>query len=224
MTTMIPGKGKTESSTSQPANSAPTSERGENTASTTTGTSAATPNPDHGSQEPEIVPVVTTGSDNTIATTVTADIPENQPGPTEVGEARKAASDAIVDATQKAAEAINTENVARMDYNFRDEPGFEDEMPVEELDREPVAAYKHRRISRFKVGRHVFKDGLLYLYTEEDNDDFLQLYKGLDSTDKTQIVKYDWRKAASVESPVDAQRAIRGALSARSIKDPKVNT
>jgi hypothetical protein len=90
---------------------------------------------------------------------------------------------------------------------------------VDTTPKEPLVAFKHKQVKLFQVGDFVFYDGILYIYSEEDLEKFAELYKGLGGPDKINIVAYDWKAAASIES--DASTAIRGMLTSKSIKDPK---
>src|SRR5690606_13497914 len=99
---------------------------------------------------------------------------------------------------------------------------LEEEIQSDEEQARTVAAFKHRRIRRFKVGKFEFRDHLLFLTSEEDLESFIEAYQGLAPEDRNAIVKYDFQREAQLESPVSATKAIRGALGTKQIKDPKV--
>lgn len=86
----------------------------------------------------------------------------------------------------------------------------------------PIAAYKHRSVMRFRVGKFTFQNHILLIYNEADNQEFLDLAADLTPQDKTQIVHYNWEAAANVEKPVDYAAVSRGAVNTRATKDPKV--
>jgi hypothetical protein len=86
---------------------------------------------------------------------------------------------------------------------------------------EPVAAYKHRTVMRFQVGKFTFQNHILQIFSDSDNEEFLRLAQGLTPQDKTQIVAYNWRAAANVEKPMNFDSVSRGAVNTRSTKDPK---
>lgn len=83
---------------------------------------------------------------------------------------------------------------------------------------EPIAAFKHRAVRHFKVGPYEFKNHILYLHEEKSLAGFLEAYRGLPERDRNEIVQYDWRAAAQVETPVNVAR---GGLSTSRIKDSK---
>lgn len=84
---------------------------------------------------------------------------------------------------------------------------------------QPVAAYKHRSVRHFKVGPFEFLNHILFIYTEQKHDEFLDLFEGLELRDQNAIVQYDWVAAERVEQPVNVAR---GSLSTREIKDSKI--
>lgn len=86
---------------------------------------------------------------------------------------------------------------------------------------QPVAAYKHRGVMRFQIGKFTFQNHLLMIYSESDNEEFLRLAQGLTPQDKTQIVAYNWKAAANLERPMNFDSVSRGAVNTRSTKDPK---
>lgn len=92
-----------------------------------------------------------------------------------------------------------------------DENGFE----------KPLAAFKHKTVRRFQVGRHLFHNHILTIFNQEDLDDFLACWRDLTPVDKVNIVKYNWQAAAAVETPIIDSTAQRGATQTRNIKDPK---
>lgn len=83
---------------------------------------------------------------------------------------------------------------------------------------EPIAAFKHRQVRHFKVGDFEFKNHVLYITTQAGLEGFLKAYDGLPARDKNEIVQYNWRAAASIETPVNVAR---GSMSTGAIKDPK---
>jgi hypothetical protein len=87
--------------------------------------------------------------------------------------------------------------------------------------QEPVAAYKHRTVMRFQVGKFTFQNHILQIFNDADNEEFLRLAQGLTTQDKSQIVGYNWKAAARVERPMDFNPVSRGAVNTKSTKDPK---
>lgn len=83
----------------------------------------------------------------------------------------------------------------------------------------PIAAFRHKAVRLFQVGQFTFYDGILYIYSDEELEEFAKLYTTLGGPDKVNIVAYNWEAAAQLES--DASSAIRGMLTTRGIKDPK---
>lgn len=81
----------------------------------------------------------------------------------------------------------------------------------------PFAAYRHRNVRRFSVGRFDFVNHLLFVYSEAENEEFLDLWETLESRDHHAIVKYDFEAAANVETAV-----VRGGVNSSDAKDGKV--
>lgn len=86
---------------------------------------------------------------------------------------------------------------------------------------EPVAVYRHKTTRRFQVGKFEFVNHLLFIFSDEDEAEFLSLYDSLMPVDKFSIVEYNWSAAQGLERPVGAATATRGALGTSSIRDPK---
>lgn len=149
-------------------------------------------------------------------------------GAGEVGTAGDAeAEQAALEAAQTAeARRIADENraaVAERRKQRRFTPPTEEELSNESQSvQEPeiVAAYKHTSVRHFKVGPFEFQNHILYITSDEANEEFLDAYDGLPDRDRNAIVQYDWKAAARVEQPVN--RASRGSMSTRDIKDSKV--
>lgn len=89
--------------------------------------------------------------------------------------------------------------------------------PGESDSNKPFAAYRHRNVRRFSVGRFDFVNHLLYVYSEAENEEFLDLWETLESRDHHAIVKYDFEAAANVETAV-----VRGGVNSSDAKDGKV--
>lgn len=85
---------------------------------------------------------------------------------------------------------------------------------------DPVAVYRHKNTRRFQVGKFEFVNHLLFLFSDEDEQEFLHLYDSLMPVDQVNIVEYNWSAAQGLEKPVGAT-ATRGALGTSSIRDPK---
>jgi hypothetical protein len=117
----------------------------------------------------------------------------------------------------------SAENMAKVESEY--------EMPMDEdagddnLDEngfaKPIAAFKHKTVRRFQVGRHMFHNHILTIFNQEDLDDFLTCWRDLTPVDKVNIVKYNWQAAAAVETPIIDSKAQRGATQTRNIPDPK---
>ena len=105
--------------------------------------------------------------------------------------------------------------VSTMLYDFEED---EKEIEIDE-NLEPIAAYKHRRIKRFTVGKFEFFDHVLRVFNEEDNDEFLRLHRGLVPQDRANIVILNLAALQAVETPIS--RTMTGAQSTGRIKDPK---
>lgn len=104
-----------------------------------------------------------------------------------------------------------------------DEDDFADIKFTEDGFIEPVAAYKHKNVMRFQVGKFTFQDHILMIYSESDNQEFLDLARGLTPVDRTAIVHYNWRAAANLEKPVNYDSTVsRGSVSTGKTKDPKL--
>lgn len=85
---------------------------------------------------------------------------------------------------------------------------------------DPVAVYRHKTTRRFQVGKFEFVNHLLFIFNDDDEDEFLHLYDSLMPVDQVNIVEYNWSAAQGLEKPVGAT-ATRGALGTSSIRDPK---
>jgi hypothetical protein len=83
----------------------------------------------------------------------------------------------------------------------------------------PLVVYKHRTVRHFKVGEFEFVNHLLYLYSEEANENFLDSYANLLPRDQHDIVVYDHLAASRVETAVT--NTVRGSIGTGSLRDPK---
>lgn len=79
----------------------------------------------------------------------------------------------------------------------------------------PVAYYKHKTINRFTVGKFEFQNHLLTIYSDEDNNEFLDHVRGLLPVDQINIVEV---QNIENEKPVTTAggRVTRGNTSSRS--------
>lgn len=82
--------------------------------------------------------------------------------------------------------------------------------------REPVAIYQHKAIARFRMGAadnrgFEFKNGLLKIFTEDDEMRFLDLFDKLHGADRVNIVKL--RNIQNTIDPATIPRTVRGAAS-----------
>lgn len=88
-------------------------------------------------------------------------------------------------------------------------------------DGEPVVVYRHKNTRRFQVGKFEFVNHLLFIFNDDDADEFMHLYDSLMPVDQVNIVEYNWSAAQGLERPVGGATATRGALGTSSIRDPK---
>ena len=107
-------------------------------------------------------------------------------------------------------------------FNFfdADDSAEEIEIPAEEA-REPIACYKNKAYRRFQMGPFDFKNHLLYIYTEAENQAFLDMHRELPLIERNAIVAYNFKALSNLERPVTSL-AVRGITSSTNIKDPKV--
>lgn len=100
---------------------------------------------------------------------------------------------------------------------------FDEEIYDPDAPRPIFQAYKHKMIREFQVDTFRFKDHILVIHDEEENNRFLALRRSLHPIDKNAIVKYNLQAVQSLESPIDDRRPIsrgfRGPASTSTIKD-----
>lgn len=86
--------------------------------------------------------------------------------------------------------------------------------------------YRHRTVRDFRYGKWHFRDFMLTIRSEEENQKFLDDFIDMPLEERTQIVEYHPDMAAKVESEVGAVRANpqvhRGPAGTSQFKDPKL--
>lgn len=106
------------------------------------------------------------------------------------------------------------------DFFADNESAEEIAIPAEEV-RTPIACYKNKAYRRFQMGPFDFKNHLLYIYSEAENEAFLTMHRELPPIERNAIVAYNFKALSNLERPVNST-AVRGITSSTNIKDPKV--
>lgn len=91
-----------------------------------------------------------------------------------------------------------------------------------------VYFYMHRTVRDYRFGDFHFRDFLLTLRSEEENQDFIDAYLEMSEDERTQIIEYHPDVAAKVYTPVGqsgaATAVARGPAATSQFKDPKLLT
>lgn len=98
-----------------------------------------------------------------------------------------------------------------------------DDVDLESLVDENAVAYyyRHRTTRDFRFGKWHFRDFMMTIRSEEENQRWIDDYVDMPSDEQTQIYEYHPEAAARVETPVGAA-TVRGPLGTTHIKDPKI--
>lgn len=84
-----------------------------------------------------------------------------------------------------------------------------------------MATYRHKMVSRYRIGRFEFKNGILNIDPKKDpkgDSEFRALIEQLKQRDQIQIVEINEQALASLERPMS--RGIRGVTSTGNIESP----
>lgn len=101
-------------------------------------------------------------------------------------------------------------------------PGDEADEDSTPAEKQVFQAYKHKQVARFSVGQFNFYDHLLLVYSDDENEKFLDLWEGLETRDRISIVKYDYEAARRAETAVTHEsRAKTGLAQTSNFRDPK---
>lgn len=121
------------------------------------------------------------------------------------------------------AESEAPTEVQESSFNFFDgQDDSIDEAPIEiEPLPEPIACYKNKAYRRYQMGNFDFKDHLLYIYSEAENQAFLEMHRSLPPIERNAIVAFNFKAVSNLEKPITSA-AVRGITSSSNIKDPKV--